>query len=488
MKGTSPQTEDVVLLTPTISIPMNYQEFQSKYPSLSVKNGQPGYELLPQQHLIITNNTTVAMTAEPTKELEDTLFHIYFAFVHPAYPLLFKQCILDIHSKDKYLLSHSLRYAIMSLSSIYHNNEYSMAFYQLAKDHINIASPELLSIRLDTVQTLLLLYKYTEIAFITPDVRYLELAKVILKQLNSSLMFQQQEMINRARWILFASVGLSNLSDPGFNKLYSEIDLPTHLPQPLKEEHNEDAFWNKFSQVLNLSVLYSHTIQSIITGASDIDIHQFMSMRQHWYDSLNPSAQSALICENGQVIDILPLYTAIIYDMLYLLLLLHQQHQIKRGITIETAYRLQRMIYKWVTHAQFISAIQSKRMAVFGLLLCLQVYIIANIFDCIENIRLVMKHIQYIDPKIDQQLNELTRQLTIGRIRTPNSPLEEDYFSLIPMHSTCSSPSLSTPLFVNQNTSPLAKDELDILLQEQLQQLQIKPVCYFNSNNNANKS
>lgn len=493
IKGT-PQTEETILLTPTICIPMNYQEFQSKYPLLVIKNGQAAYEMSTFNYDYQHNYNYSDSITEPSIELETSLFKDYFKSVHPAYPLLFKQCIMNIHSKDRNLLSKPLRYAIMMSAS---TCKLSDSFYQLARKELYLTSPKfslpMLPVRLDTVQSLLLMYKYNNKASY-----YLQLAHTLLNQLPSHVLFQHQqqsEMILRARWILFTSIALSNLYDSTLYDLYIQIDLPADLPQPLDEELQEQdgpALINRFSQIVNLSVLYSHTVQSMITGSVShiICIDQFKTTRQHWHDSLNPVTQNALISQQDRI-DILILYNAVIYDTLYLLLLSRNYHHHYHD-AIETSYRLQVMVQKWIKHSGFSSAIQSKRMAIFALLLCLQIHILSNTFDCVENIRLIINSIQSpIDSRLDQQLNELLGQLTLDRITTPSSPYEQqpqpqqlDYFSLRPRQQTlmpstnCSSP--STPLCLN---SPLVQDKEWVglimpqehtLLQEQLQQLQIE--------------
>ncbi|KAI9261072.1 hypothetical protein BY458DRAFT_257272 [Sporodiniella umbellata] len=496
VKGT-PQTEEAVLLTPTICVPMNYKEFQLKYSLLTIKNGQAGYEVTePVTHRVA--HCSPLLFAEPSINLEIELFAIYFESIHPVYPLLYKQSIINVHSRNRNLLYKPLRYAIMTLASVFHHKNISSTLYQLAKKELGIELPtfdiSMLPIRLDTVQTLLLLYKYDSIS-----PYFLEIAHNLLNQIpnHTSIPQQHQEMIRRAHWILFTSVALSNLSEQACNSLCAEINIPVDLPQPLNEELQEQdglGYMNRFSQVVNLSVLHYHTTQSLSTESYSnlICINQFKSIRQHWYDTLNAVTQRSLVSQQ-ETTDVLILYNAVLYDILYLLLLLHNydkkwhHHQ----DAVEISYHLQRMVQKWIVHPLFTSAIQSRRMAVFALLLCLQVHMLANTYDCVENIRLMISSIQPADARIEHQLNELQKHLTFGM--TPCSPYEQpqqDYFSLRPRTtlapSASSTPSLSTPICLNSplscdkewNLGPLLSSQQapsqNTLLQEQLQQLQIE--------------
>lgn len=489
IKGT-PQTEEAVLLTPTICLPMKYKDFQSNYSLLAIKNGQAGYEIT-EPVIKHTSDCPTLLFVEPSIDLETKLFVIYFESIHPVYPLLFKQSITNIHSRNRNMLYKPLRYAIATLASTFHHKETTSTFYQLARKELALESPlfclSMLPIRLDTVQTLILLYKYDNT---TPY--YLELAHTLLNQLTSHTATtpeQHQEMIRRARWILFASAALSDLNDQACNEMCAENDPPGALPQPLSEELQEDGlcYMNRFAQIVNLSSLYYRTIQSLSTNSLSglICIKQFKSIRQHWHDTLNAVTQRNLVSQE-EITDVLILYNAVLYDIIYLLLLLHNydkewhHHQ----DAVETSYRLQLMVQKWILHPLFSSAIQSKRMAVFALLLCLQVHMLANTYDCVENIRLIIYSIEPVDSRIILQLNELQKHLTVGMI--PQSPYEQplqDYFSLIPTKSASSTP--PTPLFLN---SPLSQDkewnhlpsphwrqpQQEVLLQDQLQHLQIE--------------
>jgi hypothetical protein len=481
-------TQDT-LLTPQQPSNRTFEWFQFRFPLLRIKNGQVGYEIDPyiihkHQH---THQRQPQLHHKLSLQLELKLFSLYFKYVHPAFPVLLKQSVLNIHNQDRLLLARGLRYAIMTLACHFYSSNtsslpstpgscYSMNLIEdmtskgsaptaqylneIAKqelDHcLNTTSP-----RLDTVQTLLLLYKHDEIMGSSSDgIRYLELAQDMVKQLHS-IVPQQQEMIIRARWMLFGCISLGNLSDNHFNRLYAQVDLPVELPQALKEEIEDGEqdtivssahqHVNRFAQIANLSVLYSHTIQSMITRTTShlICLQQFKEIRQHWHNSLHPVTQSRLIsvcATDEEEIDILILYNAVLYDMLYLLLILHYHLESTEWDGVETAYRLQRMVYTWVLRTTFISAVQSRRMASFALMLCLQIQMAREEdkidYEFVEQIRQTMKF-TYVDPRIDNELSELYLQLTSKKSSHPITQPAMDYFSLIPqplVHSTTSSP------------------------------------------------
>lgn len=472
----TPRADDP-LITPQPTLSLT-DHLHFKFSLILIKNGQVGYEKFPYQ-IQLENNSTLevqSINEQPSLQLEVALFNLYFTYFHPAFPILLKQSILHIHSQDRLLLSRSLRFAIMTIACHFYYNSpipelkdlaCSMHhFYQIAKLEIksalNTASNGKTKIppRLDTVQSLILLYKHHEITG-TDGIHYLETAQELVGQLHP-IVHQQQEMINRTRWILFSLISLSNLSDKQFNRMYSHIDLPSELPQPLTEEIEEDQensiHINRFAQISNLSVLYSHTVQSLIINSTSqlICFQQFKEIRQHWHDSLHPVTQSRLVAlTDPDGIDILILYTAILYDMLYLLLILHHQVTDLEWDTVDTAYRLQRMVHTWVSKPSFISAIQSRRMASFALMLCLQIQLAREEdqidIDFIDQIRQTISCIN-IDPRLDNELKELhilvTNKTSSGYLSLQQQPV--DYFSLVPpqMHSTVSSQdhiSASTP-------------------------------------------
>lgn len=476
-----------------------FEQFLIRFPLLQVKDGQVGYETnitntaptdgSSQSPPILTPpNPSQPPKREPSIKLESKMFKLYFDHIHPAFPVLLKQSITNIHSQDRLLLSRSLRYAIMALACHYFPASPSSAsqpstpgscssftnkngcssptsitashiFYETAKQSINLASP-----RLDTVQTLLLLYKHDEIACSSKHgIYYLERAQEMIGQIHSNVP-QQKEAINRTRWILFGCIGLSNLSDQRYNTMYKQFDLPAELPQPLAEENENSEenqgissaqqHVNRFAQIANLSVLYSHTVQSLMTGSTSqlICLTQFKEIRQHWHDSLHPVTQSRLVslCATDEdEIDILILYSAILYDMLYLLLILHYHLQ-NEWDSVETAYRLQRMVHTWIIRPSFTSAVHSLRMAAFALMLCLQIQMSREDdkidYEFIQLVRQSMKYIP-LDSRIDDELSELytlltstnnsTHQLTPQVQQQPTL----DYFSIIPQQFMNSAPS-----------------------------------------------
>ncbi|KAK4521767.1 uncharacterized protein ATC70_004302 [Mucor velutinosus] len=458
--------------------PNAVEQYALKYPLLCIKDGQVGYEVdqlitFIDEHAVDQpiNSLDINNFQEPSLQLESKLFSIYFQQVHPAFPVLLKQSVLNIHSQDRLLLSKTLRYAIMTIACHFypktastpydypHNQDVSSNntaaanyFYDIARKELDTAT---FTKKLDVVQSLLLLYKHTEIMY-KDGTRYLEQAQDLVSQI-SSIMPQQQEMINRTRWILFGIIGLSNLSDVRYSTMYKRIDLPDELPQALQEEIKDDnsaqQHVNRFAQIANLSVLYSHTVQSLITCSTPhlICLTQFKEIRQHWHDSVT---QSRLLTNQDQEqdIDIMILYSAILYDMLYLLLVLHYRLIETEWESIETAYRLQRMVHNLVTRASFLSTVQCRRMASFALMLSLQLQVSRDKIDVdfIQQVRQTLQCMK-IDARIDNALQELiSNQVNVQAPAPPPPPM--DYFSLIPqpiMHSTSSSPldfpSSSTP-------------------------------------------
>ncbi|CEP15062.1 hypothetical protein [Parasitella parasitica] len=483
--GTRPED---ALLTPQHNLQQQQQQQQqqnpldqyaAKYPLLCIKDGQVGYEV--SQLITFTDEDSVDQPInqldrnniqEPSLQLESKLFDIYFQQVHPAFPVLLKQSVLNIHSQDRLLLSKTLRYAIMALACHFYpkspstpydypykrdvssdNTAAASYFYDVARQELEATT---FTKKLDVVQSLLLLYKHAEITY-KDGIRYLEQAQDLISQI-SSIMPQQQEMINRTRWLLFGIIGLSNLSDPRYNCMYKKVDLPVELPQALQEEISDDnsaqQHVNRFAQIANLSVLYSHTVQSLITCSTThiICLNQFKEIRQHWHNSLHPVTQSKLLSSDDpdQDVEILILCSAILYDMLYLLLVLHYNLVKTEWESVETAYRLQRMVHNWVTRPAFMSTVQCRRMASFALMLSLQLHISTDKLDTdfIQQIRQTLQYVK-IDSRIDSELQEL---LSTKAVAQPPPPPPLDYFSLIPqsiMHSTTSSPldfpSSSTP-------------------------------------------
>lgn len=516
--SSSTRPEDI-LLTPQHNHHHHQQnpleQYASKHPLLCIKDGQVGYEVNPlitaEEDLVVDQPIKlldINNFQEPSLQLESKLFSLYFQYVHPAYPVLLKQSILNIHSQDRLLLSKTLRYAIMTLACHFYpttpstpynypynqdvsSNNVAAAnhFYDITKQELDATT---FKKKLDVVQSLLLLYKHTEIMY-KDDIRYLEQAQDLISQI-SSIVPQQQEMINRTRWVLFGIIGLSNLSDPRYHYIYKKVDLPVELPQALQEEIEDDnsaqQHVNRFAQIANLSVLYSHTVQSLITSSTThlICLNQFKEIRQHWHNSLHPVTQSRLLSNEDQEqhIDILILYSAILYDMLYLLLVLHYSLIETEWESIETAYRLQRMVHNWVTRSSFKSTVQCRRMASFALMLSLQLQISRDKIDTdfIQQIRQTLQYIK-IDSRIDSELQALLSAKVVVQ------PPPMDYFSLIPqsiMHSATSSPldfpSSSTPglwdiLSTTTNgglTTPIKEDEnnqtSDWILDQQRQQQQ----------------
>ncbi|CAO3693290.1 unnamed protein product [Rhizopus stolonifer] len=57
--------------------------------------------------------------------------------------------------------------------------------------------------------------------------------------------------------------------------------------------------------MVNLSVLYSHTVQSMMTHSFShlFCIDQFKTIRQHWYDTLNHVTKTVLVSQQ-EMIDI----------------------------------------------------------------------------------------------------------------------------------------------------------------------------------------
>lgn len=463
--------------------PNALEQYASKCPLLCIKDGQVGYEVdqlitFADEHAVDQPITSLDMSnfQEPSLQLESKLFSIYFQQVHPAFPVLLKQSVLNIHSQDRLLLSKTLRYAIMTIACHFypktastpydypHNQDVSSNNTAAADYFYDIARKELGTApfvkKLDVVQSLLLLYKHNEIMY-KDGTRYLEQAQDLVSQI-SSVVPQQQEMINRTRWVLFGIIGLSNLSDARYSAMYKRIDLPVELPQALQQEIKDDnsaqQHVNRFAQIANLSVLYSHTVQSLITCSTAhlICLTQFKEIRQHWHDSLHPVTQSRLLTNQDQEqdIDIMILYSAILYDMLYLLLVLHYRLIEHEWESIETAYRLQRMVHNLVTRASFLATVQCRRMASFALMLSLQLQVSRDKIDVdfIHQVRQTLQCIK-IDARIDNALQELIVNVQVSTPAPqpqPQPPM--DYFSLIPqpiMHSTTSSPldfpSSSTP-------------------------------------------
>ncbi|RCI04616.1 hypothetical protein CU098_010577 [Rhizopus stolonifer] len=144
---------------------------------------------------------------------------------------------MKIHSIDRDLLSKPSRYAIIMSALAPQNINASNTYYQLARQQLYLKTPaytpSLLPVRLDTAQSLLLLYKHNN-----SQTHYLKLVCSLLNKLSSqtTIPHQQPEMIRRARWILSSSIALSSLSDSIYNELYRQVDLPFNLPLSLSKE------------------------------------------------------------------------------------------------------------------------------------------------------------------------------------------------------------------------------------------------------------
>ncbi|KAI8376996.1 hypothetical protein BD560DRAFT_349198 [Blakeslea trispora] len=451
---------------------------------LLIESGQAGYER--DQHDQQQSYTEIlgSTMQEPSLTFETQLFQIYFDYINPAFPVLLKQSVMHIHSQDQLLLPRGLRYAVMALACNFlppqsrlpitdeqHHQNMALNFYRESLKEIehlrtNAFNPP----RLDIAQTLLLLYKYQEISQQPySGIQHLEAAQNILCRIQANVP-QQQEMMTRVRWILIGCTALGNLSNKQFNQLYNKVELPAELPKALSEEMEDDKTTasaalqriNQFDQLLNLSLLYSHTIQTLIVGSTSelICIYQFRSIREHWYSTLHPITQNQLlsICTfDPQEIDSIILYSAILYDMLYLLLLKYYRLPETEWEDVKTAYRLQRMIHTWIMQPSFKSAIQSQRMASFGLILCLNTHLSKEeeLIDTgvIDQIRRIIAYTQ-TDPRIDKEFEELHVQMKNKKNSNTilHQPQPMDYFSLTPQHTVRSG--ASSPLDYPSSSTP----------------------------------
>ncbi|KAI8367874.1 hypothetical protein EDC96DRAFT_480121 [Choanephora cucurbitarum] len=449
----------------------------SEFPLLSIEFGQAGYERDQpdhQQHSYIESPNPTSQ--EPSLAFESQLFQVYFDYVHPVFPVLLEQSVKHIHSQDQMLLPRALRYAIMALACHFlphpsasftpglmtdkwHHHNTALYFYKEAVKEIDRGrSSGFHPARLDIAQALLLLYKYQEmVQQSVQGIQHLEDAQHILCRIQATIP-QQQEMLIRVRWVVISCIYLGNLSNKRLSQLYNRVQLPDELPKALSEEMEDSNTpasvtlqrINQFDQLLNLSLLYSHTIQTLMIGSTSelICLYQFKSIRQHWYSTLHPITQNQLLSLSTfdqQDMDNTTLYSAILYDMLYLLLLQHYRLPETEWDSIEAAYRLQRMIHTWTMQASFKSAIQSQRMASFGLILCLNTHLSKEDqrsidVSVIDQIRHTMTYTQ-IDSRLDRELEELYIKMSSKRVAQPSQPI--DYFSVAPqhtLHSAASSP------------------------------------------------
>lgn len=278
-----------------------------------------------------------------SQQFKQDLFHIYFANVHPFFPILDR--FYTLQSIDS--LPISLQWSIIAVALHFTENQFQDA-HLLAATFCYHASIQLdQSSDLFTAQTLLLLYKFHEI--ITPigapistvAIDYLKQAQHIIQQQ------QNDELYCRVNWILFITITLGSAADERWRNLQNTITIPTRYPTITEPEQYDKDTFHIISNLVHLSyitVLYSKIVRFVqekgtlftnaehpefASFASDLNIRK-SSLTSHIASSLSAdpphlySAQNRPIDGNTHDASRTTSFTSyfcLIYDILDLLVL-----------------------------------------------------------------------------------------------------------------------------------------------------------------------
>lgn len=382
------------------------------------QKGHCGYERDNNVYAHVTLASTINQDIPIySNQIEQELFDTYFTYVHPFFPILDRYYTLQSFRFDNNSIPCSLKWAVMATAlshfsnRLEDSNQIATIYYQHAIQQLDHSSYSI-----STVQTLLLLYKYQEM--MTPvgqpihnsALGYLKQAQSILHHLKQQRTTEQQqqwttndEFICRLEWILFIILSTSNISDKRWKNMLEYSTTPSKLPALTDTEQYDRIELNTFCNLIhlvNITLLYSQTIslisdQSTLFSFSPNNEEQFNKLAtglKVWKNTLpaQMSAQlddaSASAASSTTTIDNnnnnsykLPSFTAyisLIYDILHLLISIHQssqQHTLsKKALSI--CIRAHSFTIGDVQPPQFsrLASIHGSRLVSFGLCLALQ--------------------------------------------------------------------------------------------------------------------
>ncbi|KAG1051996.1 hypothetical protein G6F43_005837 [Rhizopus delemar] len=392
----------------TEQLSIHYQQQQQPSSFLSVDSkGHCTFEKdMSSAYVHLNLMTTADSVLYCSNQLEDELFEIYFAYLHPFYPILDSYNTLQALKYNRDNFQPALKWIILALALHFHspatvdNCEYTAAtYYQYALTQMDYI-PCLVNI-----QTLLLMYKYQEI--ITPigvpfsieAIQHLKEAKIMIDQIspNSDLPVpwtMENEFVCRASWIWYINLSFSNLADPRCKDMISFAVPPSRLPSLTDTEQYDKTSLNitcNFLHLISLTIIYSQTTCFISNNAtlfSSTDHPAFskiVAQLQVWHRTLPnhllsslsadppPSypAQPIPLEEDGSKTASFVAYLGLIRDTLELLFVLHQHPFPGAKSALDLATRAQRLTLN-DPHLSRFASIQGNRLIVYGLALALQ--------------------------------------------------------------------------------------------------------------------
>lgn len=349
-------------------------------------------------------HTTLASTSlieEPvySKQIEQELFEVYFCHFHPFFPVLDKHQILQSQKFDKNSIPYSLKSAIMaiSLSNFTNNRQNSVFYYQQALDQMDHTTS------LSTVQTLFLLYKYQEM--VTPvgtpissnAIGYLKEAQSILSQLpRLNQGTRDDEFISRAEWLLFIILTFGNSADKRWREALDYCTIPNKKPELTEIEHYDKNELNttcNFIHLANIALVYSpticlmsdqNTLFSNLENNYTIDFNNLSFKLEQWKTALPRQITQSLFAHPPNLYSVQDIsknssfttYICLIYDILSLLIAIHQpnqQHDLSK-MALAICFRAHCLTVGDMEPSRFsrLASIQGSRLISFGLTLALQ--------------------------------------------------------------------------------------------------------------------
>ncbi|CAO3704036.1 unnamed protein product [Rhizopus stolonifer] len=380
-------------------------EYQEQHPNFSVDNqGLCAFEkdMSPYSHM---NLTTVANSnLMDSVHLEVELFEVYFAFIHPFYPVLDSYKILETLKCNPNGLPPALKYSIMALALQIHlpatieNRDVTATSYY----HYSLTQMDCTPC-LSNIQTLLLMYKYEEIItpvgipFSVAAIQHLKEAKNMIDQvtLNRDTPWTiENEFVCRAFWIWYINLSFSNLADSRCKEMLSLASAPTRLPSLTDAEHYDETSLNitcNFMHLISIADIYSQTTcyisnnATLFSSTDHLAFTKLISQLQVWLDGLPNqlrsgdtaslfSAHSIHLADDPSKTASFAVYLGLIHDTLGLLLTLHQKPFRGAQVALDLAVRAHKFTLADVPHLQFsrFASIQGSRLIVYGLTLALQ--------------------------------------------------------------------------------------------------------------------
>jgi hypothetical protein len=389
--------------------------YQVRNPSFSIdQQGHCAYEKYSSAAYNCITSPIHELPPPYAKQFEQELFDIYFTYVHPFYPILDRFYVSRALQYDSDVLPTAFKWAVMAVALHFTQRQDSTAaaYYfhaSIQLDH----TPSLLSL-----QTLFLLYKYqeliTHVGCPLPNdaVDYLKEAQVMIQQLkqqrsNLSIWTINDEFLNRASWILYIIVSMSSTADKRWKAMFEGCTVPTRFPSLTESEQYDKGELNttcNLIHLINISLLYSQTLclisdQSTLFVSADHSEFTKLATNLEICKSKLPShialsltadppilysAQNHAVSHDSSKTASFTAYICLIYDILDLLICIHQccsssipsdiAHIPKKASQIY--YRSHSFTVGDLQEPRFsrMASIQGSRLVSFGLTLALQAY------------------------------------------------------------------------------------------------------------------